>query len=58
MGLEARGGHEDGVGLLLEAGASPEEDLTVASRRPSHLPVDRLLWPSSTAVSGQNKFLS
>jgi hypothetical protein len=40
--LEARGGHEEDVGLLLEAGALTKEDLTTTNRCPSLLPIDRL----------------
>jgi hypothetical protein len=46
------------VGVLLEAGASPEKYLTAANLRPSRLPVDCLLWPIFATVSGQNKLLS
>jgi hypothetical protein len=53
----ARGGREEDVGLLLEARASPENDLTIANHRPSHLPVDCFLWPISATVSEQIGYL-
>jgi hypothetical protein len=56
-GLGARGGHEEDVGLLLEARACPEKDLIATNCRPSRLPVGRLLWPISAAVSEQIGYL-
>jgi hypothetical protein len=57
-GLGARGGREEHVGLLLEAGASLENAFIIANCWLSRLPIVYFLWPVSAAVSEQIGYLS